>query len=219
MRAIPIVISLSLLAASPLCAQTEPAYITGAGGFAATPDATSGDVVGEVGVRVAPRLLVFGNIGRFHNLESSDLAPTVASTTALAAGTGLDVTATATTPAWYSTGGLRYEVAPKSAFTPYVLGGVGFARITPTAHFTYASGTLPDGSTPSLGADITTALTTAGDFTQPPASTAMMYTLGGGVAVPVARHWNVDAGYRYSRVASDTPVNVQGATFGVGYRF
>jgi opacity protein-like surface antigen len=78
---------------------------------------------------------------------------------------------------------------------------------------------LPDGATPSLGADITTALASAGDYTQPAASTALMYTLGGGVTVPLAQHWGVDAGYRYSRVASDTPVNVQGATFGVGYRF
>jgi opacity protein-like surface antigen len=46
-----------------------------------------------------------------------------------------------------------------------------------------------------------------------------MYLLGGGIEVPVARHWAVDAGYRYSRVNADMPANVQGATFGVGYRF
>ena len=105
------------------------------------------------------------------------------------------------------------------AFMPYVLGGVGFARITPTAQFTYTSGQLPDGTTPTVGADVTTTLATAGDFTQPAATTALMFTLGGGVEIPVTRHWDVDAGYRYSRVATDTPVNVQGATFGVGYRF
>jgi opacity protein-like surface antigen len=46
-----------------------------------------------------------------------------------------------------------------------------------------------------------------------------MYTLGGGVDIPVAHHWAVDVGYRFSRIAADTPLNAQGATFGFGYRF
>ena len=46
-----------------------------------------------------------------------------------------------------------------------------------------------------------------------------MFTFGGGVGVPVSRHWIVDAGYRFSRIDADTPVNAQGATFGLGYRF
>jgi opacity protein-like surface antigen len=35
----------------------------------------------------------------------------------------------------------------------------------------------------------------------------------------VAGKWVVDAGYRFSRINSDTPVNVNGVNFGVGYRF
>jgi len=46
-----------------------------------------------------------------------------------------------------------------------------------------------------------------------------MFTLGGGVEIPVARHWAIDAGYRFSRVDADTPLNAQGATFGFGWRF
>src|SRR5439155_7978591 len=114
---------------------------------------------------------------------------------------------------------LRYEVPTNSRVSPYVLGGLGFARLMPTAQFTYSSGTLPDGSTPSIGADVTAQLVSAGDFTAPAASTAFMFTLGGGVEVPVARHWAIDGGYRFSRIAADTPVNAQGATFGFAYRF
>jgi opacity protein-like surface antigen len=66
---------------------------------------------------------------------------------------------------------------------------------------------------------VTTQLVTAGDFTAPAPSNAFMFTLGGGVEVPVARHWAIDAGYRFSRIAASTPVNAQGATFGFGYRF
>jgi opacity protein-like surface antigen len=59
----------------------------------------------------------------------------------------------------------------------------------------------------------------AGDFTVVSATTAFMFTLGGGVAIPVASHWAIDAGYRFSRIAADTPLNAQGLTFGFGYRF
>ena len=122
-------------------------------------------------------------------------------------------------PALYSVGGVRYELPRQSRFAPYVLGGIGVARMSPTAEFSYASGPLPDGSTPSVGDDVTSQIVAAGDFTAPAATTAFMYTLGGGVDVPVTRSWSVDAGYRFSRINSDTPVNVQGINFGVGFRF
>ena len=200
--------------------QTERAYFSGIGGFAVTPDATSGDVVAEAGVRIAPHLLVFGNIGQFHNLQPSDILPSVETTTTfLSGGMGLNVVGVARVPAWYSVGGLRYEMPAQHHVSPYVLGGLGFARLTPTAQFTYTSGTLPDGSTPSIGTDVTSQLESAGDFTAPVARNAFMFTFGGGVGVPVSRHWMVDAGYRFSKIDADTPVNAQGVTFGLGYRF
>jgi opacity protein-like surface antigen len=220
MRALIIVTAVSLLPAAPLLAQTERAYVTGMGGFAASTDTTSGNVVGEVGVRIAPHLLIFGNLGQFHNLQPSDAQPAVDGTTATLAGTtGLNVIGTARVPAWYSVGGLRYEVPTRGRVLPYVLGGIGFARLTPTGQFTYSNGTLPDGSTAAVGTDVTSQLVTAGYFTTPPAANAFMYSLGTGVEIPVARHWAVDAGYRFSRVAADTPLNAQGMTFGFGYRF
>ena len=213
-------VALITLAAAPLFAQTERAYVAAAGGFARSPDTTSGNALGEVGVRIAPHLLVFGDLGQFHNLQPSDAQPIVDSTTAaLSAATGLSVTGTARVPAWYSVGGLKYEVPIQGRVSPYVLGGIGVARLTPTAQFTYSSGPLPDGSTPSVGDDVTSQIVSAGDFTAPAATTAFMYTLGAGVEIPVTRQWAVDAGYRFSRVAADTPVNAQGVTFGIGYRF
>jgi opacity protein-like surface antigen len=220
MKVVMIATTVTLLTAAPLLAQTERGYVTGAGGFAVTTDTTSGNTMGEAGVRIAPHLLVFGDIGQFRNLQPSETQSAVDSTTAsLAATQGLAVVGTARVPAWYSVGGMRYEIPTRSRLSPYLLAGLGFARLTPTAQFMYSSGTLADGSTPAAGADITTQLVTAGDFTAPPASTAAMFTLGGGVEIPVARHWAVDAGYRFSRVTADTPLNAQGATFGFGYRF
>jgi opacity protein-like surface antigen len=170
-------------------------------------------------VRVAPHLLVFGDVGRFGNLQPSDVQSSIAATSQLASSQGLLVIGTGSVPAWYSIGGLRFEVPLRGRVQPYVFGGAGFARLMPTAQFTLSSGTLPDGTSPAFGTDVTNQLETAGDFTTPVATTAFMYSLGGGIEVPVARHWAVDAGYRYSRVNADTPANVQGATFGIGYRF
>jgi len=220
MRELMIAATVTLLTAAPLLAQNERGYVTGVGGFTATSETTSGNVMGEAGVRIAPHLLVFGSLGEFHNLQPSELQPTVDTTTSvLAAGRGLNVLGTARVPAWYSVGGLRYEVPARGRVSPYVLGGIGAARLSPTAQFTFSSGTLPDGTTPTVGDDVTSQLVAAGDFTAPPPTTAFMVTLGGGVEIPVARRWAIDAGYRFSRVAADTPLNAQGATFGFGYRF
>jgi opacity protein-like surface antigen len=218
MRALVIAAAALVLSAAPSSAQTRSWYAFGAGGFAVSPDGSSGDILGEAGVRVAPRLFVFGDIGQIHNLEPSDLQPAVDSTTSLLSQTGLTVTSSARVPAWYSIGGLRLIVPNRSVLTPYVFGGGGFARLTPTAQFTYSAGTLP-GSTPSAGDDVTGQIVSLGDFTPPPATTALMLSLGGGVEAPVAPHLMVDVGYRYSRIATTTPLNSQGLTFGFGYRF
>ncbi len=222
MRSMVMAVTLTLLTAAPLLAQSERGYLNGAGGFTTTSETTSGDYLIEGGWRIAPNLMVFGNFGQFHNLQPSDAQPAVDTTTGLlSTSLGLTVTGTARVPAVYSVGGLRYQIPMSSRFTPYVLGGVGFAHLSPTAEFTFASGTgtLPDGSTPTAGANVTAALVSAGDFTAPVSSTAFMYTLGGGVEVPVAAHWAADVGYRFSRIEADDPLNAQGLTFGFGYRF
>ena len=58
-----------------------------------------------------------------------------------------------------------------------------------------------------------------GDFTQPPASTAFIFAVGGGLDAPIASHLVAHVGYRVSRVSADTPLNAQSLTFGLGYRF
>jgi opacity protein-like surface antigen len=127
-------------------------------------------------------------------------------------------------PASYVGGGLRVEVPTHSRVAPYILGAIGAARLNPTAQFTFSSGTMPDGSTPTVGADVTSAIVATGNFTAPLSSTAAMYTFGGGFQVPLAPHWVVDAGYRYSRITADStlsasPLNTNGMALGFGYRF
>jgi len=50
-------------------------YLAGSGGFAVGPDGSSGDVLGEAGVRIAPGLFVFGDVGQLHN--PSDPRPSI----------------------------------------------------------------------------------------------------------------------------------------------
>jgi opacity protein-like surface antigen len=224
-----IVAAVSLLTAGPLFAQerggrSASGYVTGLGGFTTSVGNTTGDVAAEAGVRVAPHVMVFGNVGRFANLQA-DLQPALDSAAAaLSASQGLSVIGGGKLPAAYGVGGLRVDVPVRGRVLPYLLGGIGVARLSPTTQFMFSGGTMPDGSTPEVGADVTTAIVSAGVFTAPPASNAFMVTAGGGVQIPVARHWIADAGYRYSRIAADTTLsasalNTNGMTFGVGYRF
>ena len=205
--------------AAPSLAQSERAYVNVGGGIATSPDATSGDFVGEVGVRVARNLFAFADVGQFHNLQPSDVQPAIDATAAVLSAQGVTVTGTARVPAWQTIGGLRYMIPIHSAATPYVLGGAGFARLSPAAAFTYGSGALPGTTTPSVGDDVTSQLVSLGDFVQPAATNAFMWTVGGGVQVPVAPRVSVDVGYRVSRIAADTPVNAQSIVAGIGYRF
>jgi opacity protein-like surface antigen len=199
-------------------------YVSGVGGFATSVGNTTGDVGLEVGVRIAPHVMAFGNIGRFTDLQG-ELQPTLSNATAsLLANQGLGVTGAGTLPASFYQGGLRLEIPTGTRFLPYTLGAVGVAHLTPTPQFLFASGFMPDGSTPTVGTDVTSTLVSAGALTTPGPSNAFMFTLGGGVQYPVIPHWVVDVGYRYSRIAADqtlsaSPINTNGMTFGFGYRF
>lgn len=218
MKALLIVATLAL--AAPASAQSSSVYASVAGGFAVSPDGTSGDALGELGVRIARHLSVFGDVGQFHNLQPSEIQSSVDIADAALAASGLTVTGVARVPAWYSMGGLRWSMPLNAHLSPYVFGGAGFARLTPAARFTYQSGTLLGATTaPVVGDDVTAQLLSTGEFVQPAASTAAMFCLGGGVEAPIAPHLVADVGYRVSRVSADTPLTAQSVTFGVGYRF
>lgn len=136
MKTLMIAATATLLTATPLLAQERGAggedakgYVTGLGGFATSVTNTTGDVRLEGGVRVAPHVMVFGNVGRFGNVQG-DLQPTLdATTSALAANQGLSVVGGGSLPAKYVLGGLRVEVPTHSRALPYVLGGIGVARL------------------------------------------------------------------------------------------
>jgi opacity protein-like surface antigen len=223
--------TVTLLTAAPVLAQGKSAslhdpagYVTGLAGFAHSASTTTGDVQLEGGIRLARHIKLFADVGHFANLQG-DLQPTLdAATSSLAANQGLAVIGGGKLPASYFTSGLRVDVPTGTRLTPYLLGGVGVAHLNPSPMFTFSSGTLPDGTTPDVGTDVTSMLTQDGVLTVPPSSSKFMFTLGGGVQIPVATHWTADAGYRYSRIAADDTLSasalaINGMIFGVGYRF
>ncbi|HEY7185962.1 MAG TPA: outer membrane beta-barrel protein [Vicinamibacterales bacterium] len=215
--------------ASPLLAQErlnpDPrGFISGFGGTTSALGNSTGSVQVEGGVRIAPHLMIFGNLGHFQDLHG-DLQPTLdAAVASLSANQGLDVTSTGSIPAWYGSTGLRASIPLHGPVEPYVLGGFGFARLNPQAQFIFSNGPMPDGSTPSEGADVTSSLESSGVFTQPTASTSSMFTTGAGAQVLFGPHWTVDAGYRFYRIGANSDLqsealNSNGVTFGAGYRF
>lgn len=219
MKRVSLLFVMVVVSAAPALAQSERGYVSGAGGFAVTPDTTSGDVMLEAGVRVAPRIVVFADLGQYHNVQPSDVQPAIDLATEQLSTTGLNAIGTGRVPATYALGGVRYELPLVHGVVPYALGAIGFAHLSPTATFTYSSGPLPSGASAALGDDITSQIESSGSFTAPASSTAPMYSIGGGVQIPVFGAWTADVGYRFSRIGAETPVNAQGVTFGIGYRF
>jgi opacity protein-like surface antigen len=221
-------LSIVLVAAASSFAQGERGYIDGIGGFAVSAATTSsrvtsGDLALEAGGRIAPSLLVFGDVGRFDNLTPSTSQPQVSNTvTTLSSADAVNVQGTARMPAKYALGGLRWQPGAARRVVPFVSGGLGVAHLTPTAAFTYTSGTLPGAdpaAPPTPGSDVTSQIATLGVFTAPAPSSALMLMVGGGAEIAVASHWAVDTEYRVSRISADTPLHAQGLAFGLGYRF
>jgi opacity protein-like surface antigen len=220
MRTFISTVAMTLLSAAAFAQTATPrAYVAGTAGVAVGADGSSGNLLGEVGVRVAPHVAVFGNLGQFHNLEPSDTPPSVDSLqTSGLSSDGLDVKASARVPATYSVGGVRISGTERHRIVPYLLGGAGVAHIEPQATFTVIDGGL-DGESLSPGSDVTSKLITLGLFQRPAASNEWLYSAGAGANVLLDRHLVVDGGYRYDHVSGDTPLHSQSVTFGLGYRF
>ena len=195
MRSSMVFTAIALLSATTSYAQPIRGYVGGEGGFATAPDGTSGDVLGEAGVRIAPHLLVFGDVGRIRNLQPSSLQPQVdLTTTLLAASNGLNVAGTAHAPATYTLGGVRYEAPMRGRVSPYVFGGAGVAHIAPTAQFTYNSGTI-SGINPVAGDTSDTSLSWAPGLSPPQANVPGM-TRTPGLAPPTFAYvWNAYQAY------------------------
>jgi opacity protein-like surface antigen len=217
---IPTLAAIVVIWSSAAFAQEPRGYIEGTGGFSTGAGTTTGGTTGEIGMKVAPKIALFGTFGRLQDMQSASLQTSVNdAVTSLAANNDLNATGTARTPASFALGGARILFTNHSAVTPYVFGGVGFARLNPTVHFTYDSGTTLSGNTANTGDDITSDVVANGVFTQPTSTKGLMLRSGGGLQLPFGKHLLGDISYNVSRISATTPINTQGLTFGLGIKF
>lgn len=202
-------------------AQEPRGYVEGSGALSRlTGSATSAELDGEVGVKVAPNVLLFGNVGNVRDIHWSTLETSVSNTvSALSAINGLTTTPQARVPTWYSLGGARIQFPNQSVITPYVFGGIGFARMNPSVRFLYQSGTTISGNAANVGDDLTADIVSNGLFTAPTPTTSLMLRTGGGVQVPISKHLLGNVGYSISRISADTPIHAQDFSFGLGIKF
>ena len=220
MRHVFILTFIAVLWTTAAYAQEPRGYVVGSGALSRLNGATTGGVDGEVGIKVRPNLVFFGNVGDLRNLHSSSLQSSVDDTVSgLSATNGLTATATAKVPTWYSMGGARLQFPNHSEFTPYVFGGVGFARMNPSVRFLYQDGTSLNGNTDVTGQDITADVTSSGLFTTPAPSTSLMLRTGAGVQIPIGKYLLGNVGYSVSRISTATPIHAQEFTFGMGVKF
>ena len=175
---------------------------------------TSQSYGAEGGFAVTPDLWIFVEGGRIR-----DVATAAISTAALQiAGSLADAQPAAVAyqvrePVTFAAVGVKYEMHVSGKAQPYVMAGVGVARVKQDVTFSVG------------GTDVT------GNLQQSPSLRAAwhrfvwrlhqpMLTLGAGVAWPAWKQLVLDFQYRYGRIfAGDEAINVSRAGLGVGVRF
>jgi opacity protein-like surface antigen len=198
-------------------AQTAPAappetWYVQAVGDAAFGNANSQAYSGEVGFTVTPGLQVFVEGGRVNNVAGPAIGTAAQLIVLALAQTQSSVGASVREPVTFGVAGLRYLIpVTGTKLQPYVMGGIGIAKVKQDVKFT-VGGTDVTAGLQQFGVQLGTDL--SGDFTK------AMLSLGGGVAVPVWERLVIDLHYRYGRIfAPDQGINVSRAGIGLGVRF
>jgi opacity protein-like surface antigen len=180
---------------------------------------TSQSYGAELGFTVLPALQVFVEGGRIGDVATPDLgvgAQKIAG--ALGQIQSGAVAYSVKEPATFGVVGVKYLIpisgsgrSPIGKARPYVMGGVGIAKVEKNVVFTIG------------GTDVTANLQQYGVLLGTDLSgsvTKAMLTLGGGVTLPVWRQLMLDFQYRYGRIFTDDQAIVaQRAGIGLGIQF
>lgn len=215
-----VIVTAAMALAGAASAQTASTPASGEGGTgyvevvaqSAFGNVTSQSFGVEGGVKVAPRLVVFGEFGRVRDTAPSELgvaAQTIASylTGQQSASVGYSVQQ----PATFGVAGVAYLIPYDGVLQPYVLGGFGIARYTRDVSFT-VGGTDVTSNIGDYGVVLGSDL--SGSTTKP------MVTAGGGAAWTVHAPFVIDFQFRYGRIFADgKAINVSRAGIGFGIEF
>jgi len=166
----------------------------------------------EAGVTVAPNVSMFIDAGQVRDTAPSSLGAAAQAIAGVISTEVNGVSYGVKRPVTSVVGGVRYSFAQTSYsnIAPYVLAGIGGARVKNDVTFSVA-GTDVTNNLAQYGITLGTDL--SGSSTKP------IIALGGGVAwTPIAR-LVVDVQYRYGRAFAYDGININRAGVGVGVRF
>jgi opacity protein-like surface antigen len=161
----------------------------------------------EGGVTVWANLQIFVEAGRTSNVATPDLGSSAQQIATYLSGVqSASVSVTVKEPVAFGAAGVRLRFPVGSKATPYVMGGIGFAKVTKDVHFllggTDATNNLAQYGV-TLGSDLT------GSYTKP------MLVVGGGVAWAAWQRLVIDVQYRYGRIFPEDQTPSSAATQGI----
>lgn len=169
----------------------------------------------EAGVGIMRRLQVFVEFGRTRDVSPAELGQAAQVIAGYLSQTQSNVAFTVKQPATIFSAGLRYTIVPAGGSTgrvrPYVMGGVGLARMNKNVAFTIA------------GSDVTTTLTQYGvvlgtDLTGD--SSSAMILGGGGAMITLYKQLVFDVQLRLGRIlAEDQGITLGRVGGGIGFTF
>jgi hypothetical protein len=152
---------------------------------------TSGAVGGQVGVRAARNLFVIGEVGRMQNVMPKKLQDDFdALIDVLEFDNGVPITVQVALPTTYGFAGVRWVQPGRVA--PFLEAGVGFGHVSPTIKKAEIFGIdIKDELEAEIASDLN--------------ATEFLLALGGGVTSRLGRVTSLDAGYRFTRIATEDP--------------
>jgi opacity protein-like surface antigen len=173
---------------------------------------------GEVGYTVRKNLQVWVEFGQVRNVAPPELgaaATLIAGFLRSQTPSDVAVSYSVKEPVTFGAGGVKYVIPmTASRLQPYVLVGVGIAKVTKDVTFTVGTADVTSQLT-SLGVQLGSDL--SGEFTKP------MVTLGGGVDWPFWRQIVVGLQFRFSHIGAEddttSALNIGRVGASVGIRF
>lgn len=213
------ILAAAMAAAGPARAQSSanpPASGGGTGyievvGQSAFGNVTSQSFGVEGGVTIAPKVVLFAEIGRVRDTAPSEVGKKAQLIAGYLSAQQSAVAYSVRQPVNFGVVGLAYLIPYRGSFQPYVMGGFGLAQYTRDVSFSVG------------GTDITD---TIGDYgvvlgsDLADSTTRPMMTAGGGVAWTFRSPFVADFQFRYGRIfASGEGINVSRAGLGIGIQF
>lgn len=173
---------------------------------------TSQNFGAEIGVTVVSHLQVFAEAGKTRDVSTKALSAAAQTMAGALASVQSNVDFSVKEPVIFGAIGARYVIPIQgSKLQPYVLGGVGIAKVTQDVKF-LVGGTDVTNNMQQFGIVLGTDV--LGEFTKP------LIVFGGGVSYPIWQRLALDFQFRYGRIlADDEAIPVGRVGLGVGVRF